>query len=225
MPTYPTNRWMTTWHFELNRSGTVEEEANFSLHFGGTSYEPEDSSLDDLAEGAYKAWKSNMGTSDWTNAVYLYYCRTYKFNAAGKVTAQGQFADPTPWHGTGTGASLPWETSLALSLYSYERGSFVQNPRRRRGRIYLPPMASSVLDTSNSGYYADSQLDDLLGELHSFMLDAGDSAAGVPLAPPVVFSRVGEALYPISDLYIDAKFDSQRRRERSENAGKLHIPL
>lgn len=225
MPVYPTNRWMSTWHFELNRAGVVEEEANFSLHFGGTSYEPTDDQLNSIAEGAYKAWDSNVDSGHFTNAVYLVSTKSYRFNSAGKVIGIGSYADATPWAGSHAPPSLPWETSLALSLYSYERGTFVPNPRRRRGRIYLPPMAAGVLDGSNSGYYSDSGISALLTELHAFVQDAEKDALGVALAPPVVFSRVGEALYQVTDLYIDAKFDSQRRRERSEQAGKLHLPM
>lgn len=222
---FPTNRWMTTWHFELRRSGVLEEEANFSLHFGGTSYEPTDDQLNSIAEGAYKAWDDNAGSGDYTNAVVLASTKSYRYNDAGYVIGIGSFSPDDKWIGTASGASLPWETSLVLSLYSYERGTFVQNPRRKRGRIYLPPMAASRLDTSNSGYYQDSQVDTLLGQLGAFVEDAEKDALGVALAPPVVFSRVGQALYQITDLYLDAKFDSQRRRERSETAGKAHLSL
>jgi len=223
---FPTNRWMTTWRFALNRAGNEEDEANFSLHFGGTSYEPTDDQLGSIAEGAYNAWVNNTSPTWFTNAVTLAGTKSYRYNDAGHVIGVGGYAPSDDfWHGTHAGPSLPWECALVFSLYSYPRGSFQVNPRRKRGRIYLPPFASSMLDTSNSGFVDNGLMDDLLAGMANFLEDAEKDAVGVALAPPVIFSRVGQALYEVTDLYMDAKIDVQRRRQKSESAGSLHLPL
>jgi len=216
---------MTTWTFQLDAGGAGQDIAELSLHHGGTSFEPPDDQLNNLAQGGYNAWADNMTPTRFAAAVTLAGVKTYRYDAAGHVIGIGSYQDPAPWHGTSTSPCLPWETSLALSLYTYPRGSFVPNPRRRRGRIYLPPMSSAQLELANSGYYSDSDLPNLFEELHDFVQNSGDDALGVALAPLVVFSRVAEALYPVTDLYIDARFDSQRRRENAQVAGKLHIEL
>lgn len=221
----PVNRWMSTWTFQLDAGDAGQDIAEFSLHFGGTSFEPTEGALNTIAEGAYKAWATNMTATRFAAAVSLAGVKSYKYNDAGHVIGIGSFAADEPWHGTSTSPCLPWETSLCLSLYSYTRNTFVTNPRRKRGRIYLPPMSSAQLELANSGYYDDSDLPELFEELVDFVQDAEQDALGVALAPLVVFSRVGQELYEVTDLYIDAKFDSQRRRENRQVAGKLHATL
>jgi len=222
---FPTNRWMSTWTFQLSGGGAGDDIAQFSLHFGGTAYEPTDDQLNSIAEGAYKAWADNLTSTRFSTAVSLAGTKSYRYNAAGHVIGIGSYADDVPWAGNSGSPSLPWETSLALSLYSYPRNTFVVDPRRKRGRIYLPPMSSAQLNPGNTGFYVDSDLPDLFDELHDFVEDAEKDALGVALSPPVIFSRVGEELYQVTDLYIDAKFDSQRRRQNKETAGKLHLEL
>jgi hypothetical protein len=217
---------MTTWNFELNRVGVPEDVAQLSLHFGGTSYEPTDQQLGSIAEGGYNAWNENMDAAWFTNAVTLTKVSSYRYNDAGKAIGVGVYQPNDPkWHGTHAGPSLPWETALVCSLYSYPRGSFQVNPRRKRGRIYLPPMAASVLDTSNSGYVSDALVTEILAACANFIEDAEKESLGVALSPPVIFSRVGQELYEVTDLYMDAKIDAQRRRQNSETAGVIHLPL
>jgi hypothetical protein len=216
---YPSNLIRLTWVFDLQTGGTIEDLAEFAINCGEDSFEPDDAQLLKLARGAFNAWESNVATSRFGTNVHLGSIIAQTFNGDGSTALKQTLVAPSDWRGTAGGACMPWETSLALSLYTYPRGSFVAHGRRKRGRIYLPPMSASVLDPANSGYFKDSDIDAFLGELTSFIEDVGNDDLGVHVVTPQVFSRVDSVMRSVTQISIDAKFDSQRRREKGQHAG------
>jgi hypothetical protein len=114
---------------------------------------------------------------------------------------------------------LPWETSLAASLYTYPRGTFVPQARRKRGRFYLPPMGADQLDASNSGFFPDATIDAMLAEIVGFLQDSRETDVGAVTGTLGVFSRVDGVIRDVIQVSMDAKYDSQRRRQNRENAG------
>ena len=226
MPDTPSELVQFTWHFELSQVGNPSDLAEFSIACHRDSIEPDDGGLLSLCEGAYAAWGDHMPGDHWCDNVRLTYVQGRMFAADGKTLREQRYIPPSnPWFGTGAHPAMPWETSLALSLYTYPRGSFTANARRKRGRIYLPPMASSVLDSSNSGFYSNALIPVLLSELHEFMTHVGEDALGVSVINPGVYSRVDGVVRDVTQLSIDAKFDSQRRRENREISGHLEADL
>ena len=150
---------------------------------------------------------------------------TRNYLANGHTLREQRYVPPTPWVGTSTQPSLPWETSLCVSLYCYPRGTFQPNARRRRGRFYLPPMSSAVLASNNSGFVADNVAHGVLSQMHDFCRDAWQSYLGVDEAHLGVFSRADSTVYPVVQISLDAKIDSQRRRQNREIAGALVTPF
>lgn len=114
-------------------------------------------------------------------------------------------------HDTGTGA-LPAEVALCLSYYA------TVNQPRRRGRIYFGPLAAEGLVFSGSAVGGDARP---AAALRTSLLLSGallrDFDTGLyPWA--VLHARDGNgpaatpALRPITDLWVDDSFDTQRRR-------------
>lgn len=112
-----------------------------------------------------------------------------------------------PWTMPATNSSaLPSEVAVCLSFEGVKQAGVPQS--RRRGRVFLGPMADSgsVIDSTN-GRVAAGFPDFIVNcakQLHSDLL-----ALGVTWS---VFSRMNVALVPVHTVWCDNAFDTQRRR-------------
>lgn len=220
--TVPLSAYLVTFKFTLKRVSTAEDIAEFGLWFQGIDAAVyDDSELIHVASGASKAWTDNVNQNKYCSNVVFQGTVATNYSADGHILHEQEFASDAGWVGTADPPALPWETSLCISLYTYPRGTFVPQSKRKRGRYYLPPMAASQLDGSNSGYFLDSAIAAALDEQHSFLSDAQNTELGVPVGNLSVFSRVDGAVRHVSQISCDAKFDSQRRRENREEAGVI----
>ena len=227
MPATLLNAIELTWTFDLKQIDVDQDIAEFTLWFQygpGGSAPQED--LDFLAQNGADARSENVGTAIYSTNVGLRSCTARIFSADGKTLAESVKVPADAWQGTSSSPALPWETSLCISLYTYTPGTFVPNGRRRRGRYYLPPMGSQVLDHSNSGFYDNTLIAPSLTEQRLFYskLYAG-AFPGTLVVIPVVYSRVAEDMNPVTHLVTDAKIDSQRRRQNREVAGRINLPV
>lgn len=216
---------MLRYNFTLIRTDAAEDIANVDLWMaplGGAEYG--DSQLAAAAEGGYKAWATNQNEANWGNNVRLDSVVASSFNSAGHTLHEQNYVSNTPWRGGSAQKSLPWETSMVVSLYTYQRGLFEPTSRRKRGRVYLPPQTSGQLQNSNSGYYDDTALPAFMTDVHAWLKDAEKDDVGVRIAALSVFSRADMVLRPVTNLYMTAKFGSQRRRQNKEKAGVLNLP-
>lgn len=217
--TTPLDCWSLTFDFPLNRAGTEEDHAEFSVWIDGDGTEPDDANLHSLAIGAHNAWTANVPNLRWCNNVRLGSVIATSYLSTGHILRQQAYSGDDAWVGAAADPALPWETSLAVSLYTYPRGTFVSHGRRKRGRFYLPPMAASMLDSSNSGYFPDGNIDSQLGYMKAFLGDVNQDMVGVPVGTLSVFSRMDSTLRPVTQITLDAKYDSQRRRQNRETVG------
>jgi hypothetical protein len=99
---------------------------------------------------------------------------------------------------------LPGEVSLCLSFKAAPIPGV--SPARLRGRVYWGPLSVGVL-----GLPANSDMRPAAG-VQNALADAGlrlASAAGHELA---VYSRLQGGVFPVTDLWVDNAFDTQRRR-------------
>lgn len=212
--------------FPLTLIAAQVEVAEFTIWLQADA-EPDD--WDDAiviwAQSAADAWSDGVSASAFCNNVHLEQVYARHYGPDGKLANEQSAVPNNPWVGTASPPALPWETSLAVSTYTYEPGTFTPHGRRKRGRYYQPPMAASALDHSNSGYHDDTSMAAVLTEQVGFLRLLGTNDFGVQQAVPCVFSRMDGVLRPITWLAIDAKFDSQRRREHSEPAGRLREEL
>ncbi len=88
---------------------------------------------------------------------------------------------------------------------SYRSGS--PYTARRRGRIYLGPLAGDVLDTTNGLIKTD---------FRNALATACEGLASESLADPVrwvIASRAGNTSSRVQEGYVDEHFDTQRRRD------------
>jgi hypothetical protein len=125
----------------------------------------------------------------------------------------------------GTGAtSLPWETSMVVSLAAYPAGSFAVNKGRRRGRFYLPPMVPAVV-SGPTGEFTPQTLTNSVAAFGDFLEQmTGEISDTIPdQLRVVVLSQVDDAVRPVEHLWIDSKVDSQRRRENRQPARQREI--
>jgi hypothetical protein len=220
----PTDATLIKWFFTLTRAGTHEDVAEFGLWIdndGGAEYG--DTQLHSIAIGAEAAWAGHVSNGQYCDNVALTSTSATAFLSTGHILFEQVYVPGSPWQGAATGPALPWETSLAISLYTYPRGTFVSNGKRKRGRYYLPPMAASVLDSSNSGFVSNSLFAGLLGDQKTFLGHVGEDMVGVPVGTLSVFSRADSVLRHVSQISGDAKIDSQRRRQNRETAGTVEL--
>lgn len=220
----PANNVYIRWQFTLSRVGTAEDIAEFGVWWEPVASVTDwDTFLFDQATIAWEAWVSAQNHSFWGPNVILAKVTAVHYDTTGHTLNEQVFNAGTPWVGSSTASALPWETSLAVSLYTYPRGTFTTNGRRKRGRYYLPPMSAGVLDASDSGYFDNTLVSALLSAQHTFLIAAGKDIAGVHVLDCSVLSKVDDILRPVVQISLDAKFDSQRRRENRETAGHVEV--
>jgi len=224
--TTPVDAIQYTWQFTLNRTGTDEDIAEFSIW--GTTESGARLTQDEMdlqAQYAADNFGSNVGEGDYCDNVTLASCTTRMFDSVGHTQIESIQPPSHPWQGSAVAPALPWETSLCVSLYTYQPGTFIVNGRRHRGRFYLPPMAAAALDTSNSGYLKNSSVAPMLAGMKVFINAVGLGADDTYIARAGVFSRMDSVVRQATYVVLDAKFDSQRRRQNRETAGRVNLPL
>lgn len=125
--------------------------------------------------------------------------------------------------GGGTYAA-PAQISAVLSLFGYTPGAFVAEAPRKRGRVFLGPLAQSAL--ANTG-----KLDNgfITGQQNSWAamfrsIAALPATAGYTFRP-IIWSRAGRFMTPIVGVRVDDRVDIQRRRARTVATTKTYVAL
>lgn len=215
---------------------SVIEEAVFGFwgqrfHYTGHAVDWA-ATVQNVAEGVRDKWNTHItDVQYWPNTVTMESVTVDHLSETdGSTLDQGKaaFTGGDAWVGTGT-TSLPWETSLVVSMFGYDQGSFTPHKGRKRGRFYLPPFAANIM-TTTQGQVGEAVVTDLASQIGAFLNDV----QGMILEPGgevpadyfdlVVVSRgtVGALLPPtvtqVKRIFIDSKVDVQRRRERSQDA-------
>lgn len=184
-----------------------------------------DTSLAAWAHAAADAWTENISPVAYCDNVVWNQCYARHYGPDGKTANEQSSAGAHAWAGTASGPALPWETAMCVSEYTYTPGSFTPQGRRKRGRYFVPPMAASSLDPSNSGFFQNATIDAFLTEQATFYRNVGTDDFNIRQATPGVYSRADGVIRPTTYLATNAKFKSQRRRERKELPGRLDIAV
>lgn len=235
----PADTMRARFHASLLKGSVVAEEAEFGfwghrVRTGGADVDwPNDVQF--AAEGIRDRWNEHITAKNmFPQSVRLDFVQVDHLAAAnGAVLDQGValFDGDDAWRGTETN-SLPWECALAISFYGYTPGTFTQNKGRKRGRMYLPPLAANTL-SGGDGQFSDGLLQQLVPMFVAFFNDV--QGMELPGAGPltgdywdlVVVSRgtpdkiLTPTAYPITRIQADTKIDSQRRRERQQDANNV----
>lgn len=222
----PSDNTLTIWNFQMDLDTTPTEIAQLGVWSSPgdgfpTSDADWDTYLDNLSQAAADAWQSEMDAENFAAELSLKNCKSIHYDASGATANEGQNAPATPWAGTG-GAALPWQCAQVVSLYSYTPGSFIPFARRRRGRVYLPGLATAMMASDGLGLLnstkATGNRDDFKATLHAVATTMSTPGRGFI---PMVYSRVAAHLYAVTDLATDVKVDTQRRRADKLTAARL----
>jgi hypothetical protein len=168
--------------------------------------------------------------ANWTDAAGLFSSathvsalKTYLLDTSGHTTAEGVHAFAgTDLQGSGSSGVMPPEVAVCLSEYSYPPGGFTTHKGRKRGRMYLPYISQSAMDSNGKVSSSAAGLA-VTGWQEIFnAVNTVESASGRtdPMGL-VVLSTVGGATYEVLHLAIDDHFDSQRRRQH-QSPSTLH---
>jgi hypothetical protein len=210
---------LTRWQFGLSDDAGEVELAEFGTwqqFDSGNSPSDWNAGLQGLAQKAYEVWVARATTSWWSGFIHLDSVKTAHFNTAGHTLEEQTYAASSLWAGTASGASLPWQVSLCVSLYGYQPGQFATNARSKRGRVYLPPMATALIANNANGELDSSHVSQAMALLRNMVIDLGGYT--MPTAPTgtsaavSVFSRKLQTTFPVTWIACDNKWDTQRRR-------------
>lgn len=220
MVTLPADMVKIVWTFGYTNGTTDIEFAEPGLWLFCDGAPGSDPSLNAfcqaLATQAWNAWATNMPETDHTAVVNLRQVKASHYLTSGHVDAVGQVSSgSTSWAGSSSGSCLPWQTSLVISPYAYEPGSFTANARSRRGRFYCPVPAASVLDSGQQGIYDSTKLTAQLAAFKDMIGDLTATLHGVSPVCQILSGKLGDAA-DVTWLAADTRLDVQRRRARSE---------
>jgi hypothetical protein len=219
----------TTYNFGLSNGSVAIENASPSVWTLSTANPVIDAdwntTLLEQAVAAYNGWADHIDGNKWENSVELsnVTCRLTDIHDK-TLLKQVYIPSSSPWVGTDTSGSLPWQCSLCVSTYSYLRGTYIPNRRRRSGRFYMPPNSISVLAFVDDGLVAPETLATWLPELHTaFKASQIATYSATPAYEPilVINSRgpfkdplVEPDTFAVVQLSMDNKIDTQRRRTK-----------
>jgi hypothetical protein len=172
-------------------SGLPEDVAINTLHFEVNAPDTLEGDCDEI-KAAYQGLKPVLSNSYPNMTIKVY---TPGLNAGGPVF-QKDYAF------AGGGAPCPSEVALCLSYAT------VDNPDaslpRRRGRIYLGPLAANAIGEPRPG-----------PTMRDYVLDLGEALATVGSAGNTtwrMFSKIDNAYAKIESIWCDDAWDTQRRR-------------
>ncbi len=213
----------------VNDDTSVAEVAEFAM-WGKFSTTPSgsalwNSNLLELAQLAVDKWSADIDPTFYSHGAKLKQARAIAADAAGHTTFEQVATPGTAWQGNAAAHSLPWANSLCVSLYTYTPGSFIAHAGRRRGRVYPPPPNVSIISATNQGTVSPTDALTFLNDFKGWLADV----SGVTLTPDEnvwvvgVLSKVGNEWNHVTDLAIDTKIDTQRRREKSQQAVRQSV--
>lgn len=129
--------------------------------------------------------------------------------------------------GSAGGATLPYEVSVAVTLYGYDPGTYVPDSRRRRNRFYLPPMSVGVVGAN--GRLTSGAMSTLSTAVDAWMEDVQGihtGPSGASHFDVVTLSAVGAGRADqVFAMGIGDVFDSQRRRRNNQAEARTYSTL
>lgn len=219
----PANLMRITFNFTLdggpNNGGDVAQPSLWYWTGPNASTDWEQTQLA-IATAAYEAWVARFNTASFFPAsLTLASVRCTRYDASLEALSIEEYAPGSTWHGTG--ASLPWQLTFCVGLYSFPPGSYTPHNRRKRGRFYFPPMTTSVLSDAARGTLSPENRDSILGQFRLLCDDLSgveppDITPAYGLYGPLTVSRVDGQIYQSDYVRADQVLDTQRRRTNSE---------
>jgi hypothetical protein len=220
----PADMVYVRWRFNLADDASVNvEQADIGV-YGALDFTPADSAAWDtvlaaIAAGARSAWSTSMAKTNYTFALSLDTVAATRQGTDGKtLNEQVDASAGGSWIGSGSGSALPWENSLVIGLYAYQRGTFVTQAKSKRGRVYLPGLDSSLLAGTKSGLVSNTKAAAMRDQFGLVLSATRDSPGSTHHWVPEVLSKTYNFTHQITWLSVDNKVDTQRRRAKNLGA-------
>nr|CRY97327.1 hypothetical protein [uncultured prokaryote] len=229
---FPTNMVYIRWEFQWSPVGGAgaTEIQNFGIWaevkdpiqppFPGWN-----NVCNDGAQIAANAWKVNMEPGRFANPVLFQRAVVYHYDQGHEQALDrgesGGTQGPEVWRGAGN-ATLPPQSTIAVSLYGFEPGTYQFQPGRHRGRIYLPTSTRQML--GDDGTLDPTNRELLRGDLLNFFDDLVSEFDTVSFTP-MISSVTGQIATPITWFRIGSVMDTQRRRRNRLPENYLNTPL
>lgn len=191
-------------------AGTLPNGEEFSFGYWVDSGTVNQTGLNGIQGSASLALVNNFLTTGvkalfYTGIVFTSLTAYYYDGGSTAALVSGGALSPSV-AGTGAAQTLPNQIALVVSLLTGLPG------RRRRGRAYLPPVIITAM--GSTGLATTSAATTLVNAFASMLSAVKDSPTSP--AEPVVMSRVGTSMTPITQCRVDTRFDVHRSRASSE---------
>nr|CRY96065.1 hypothetical protein [uncultured prokaryote] len=181
------------------------------------------------AEGIRDRWTEHMPRENFGNAVQGMVVKTYHLDTSGHTLDEGiaPWTNEDGWNGNGDD-TMPWETSLVVTTYGYPTDSFVAQRARKRGRMYLPPLALTAVD-GPEGKLSTAAQNVLSLAIAAFFNDVqgmhiADSGSGLDhdYWDMAILSKAGGSYSQMIEYSIGNVFDVQRRRRNNQTESRVY---
>lgn len=210
------------------------EQFQFKLDWGNPGADP---TLGEAEAGAFAGFLRDQWSAIWlssinSNVVQSFFPTDVKWNEVGVAqwqqdspkNADGSGGDahqvyPNAWAawtvgaqpaGTSTFKALPYEVSCAVTLHSNKRGP------RGRGRLYLPPFATSAMDPL--GVFQTGTVTTMGAAIGDLIEAVQGSTYGYDA---LVVSMREKVLNSVTSVSVGKVPDSQRRRRRNQDEARV----
>jgi len=211
---YPAGIALAQYRFSLQDSGTEEDIAEFGIHWQTTTEAPPDdwdTWLLALATASYAHWAANAIASEYRTNVILSEVIARGFDTSMHTLAEQTYSAGTLWHGTSTETCLPWQNSYVVGIYAYEPGTFSPNAKNKRGRVFLPPMHTGVIDDPANASLEPETATALIAQVQNTIEGVLEDMTD-PSAKCVILSRATQATHQAQWVRGQTLIDTQRRR-------------
>lgn len=212
---YPTNMVYVRWEFGWQPGAQEADIQDFGIwgHISDPSAPPFpgwNNVCDGLSQRAANAWATNFQAGRFAAPVKFRRAVCYHYDQPlEQVLDRGESTGTqgVPW--AGTGAACPPQLSVAVTTQGFDPAVAAAQSRRKRGRFYLPTPGKEAFD--NDGELVSTWQNEVMTMAANFWDDLTGTFDNVHMEPMVV-SRAGQFVTPITWLRMGRVIDTQRRR-------------
>lgn len=222
--TRPADLVRLTMQFNLQKGGVNQEVAEFDTWWriaSGATPASWDTFLLEFATASYTSWKADLTPAYFPASLIFGQAKASRCDDLGHVVNEQVYVPTSSIWGGASGSSMPWQLTDCVGLYSFEPSGFTANARRKRGRIYLPPMQATELHDPDDGEMLPALSTAVMEAVNNWIVDTTASTYSGPpvVVPELVILSLGPyttagspAVYPVTWLRNDTVWDTQRRR-------------
>lgn len=193
------------------------EEGTLNWYFSGADHVSSPSELSDAAGNVLTHWDTDTTPSQKTGFLGMLLAAQkvdklslYQYaTLPGNASAQGEVS-PSGWVGTATLMYGPLQTALCATTLTAHPGASYRGRQYFPGHVFQPSQASGLISNT-----ATDQTATLAANMGTGAASAVANSLGIGTVDWVVYSPTKGIVTPITQVRVDNKLDTQRRREAS----------